>query len=86
METDEEQVEKLKAWLKENGLSIVLGIIIGVGGIAGFNYWNHMQDTAAAEASSHFTRMIGALEAGNADELRREPISWCAISPRPITR
>jgi len=72
METDEEQVEKLKAWLKENGLSIVLGIIIGVGGIGGYNYWNQMQDTAAVQASGHFTRMISALEAGNADELRRE--------------
>ena len=33
METEEEQVEKLKAWLKENGLSIVFGVVIGVGGI-----------------------------------------------------
>ena len=37
METEEEQVAKLKAWFKENGLSIVLGIIIGVGGIGGYN-------------------------------------------------
>lgn len=72
MDTDEEQVEKLKAWLKENGLSIVLGVIIGVGGIAGFNYWNHMQDTDAAQASSHFTRMIEALESGNTDVLESE--------------
>ncbi len=72
MDTDEEQVEKLKAWLKENGLSIVLGVVIGVGGIAGFNYWNYMQDSNAAQASSHFTRMMDALESGNADELERE--------------
>ena len=42
METEEEQVEKLKAWLKENGLSIVMGIVIGVGGIGGYNYWQHV--------------------------------------------
>lgn len=65
METEEEQVEKLKAWLKENGLSIVLGIVIGVGGIGGYNYWNHVQETAAAEASGHFSKMIAALDAGN---------------------
>lgn len=62
METEEEQVEKLKAWLKENGLSIVFGIIIGVGGIGGYNYWNHYQETVAAEASGHFSEMIAALE------------------------
>ncbi len=61
METEEEQVEKLKAWLKENGLSIVFGIVIGVGGIGGYNYWRHVQETTAAEASSHFTQMIEGL-------------------------
>ena len=61
METEEEQVEKLKAWLKENGMSIVFGIVIGVGGIGGYNYWKHMQETTAAEASSHFTQMLEAL-------------------------
>ena len=61
---------KLKSWLKENGLSIVFGIIIGVGGIGGYNYWNHMQETAAAEASAYFNQMIEALEAGNGDGVR----------------
>ena len=65
METEEEQVERLKAWLKENGLSIVMGIVIGVGGIGGYNYWVHAQETTAAEASGHFAQMMEALSAGN---------------------
>jgi predicted negative regulator of RcsB-dependent stress response len=70
METEEEQVEQLKAWLKENGLSIALGIIIGVGGIGGYNYWNHVQETTAAEASNHFTKMIEALDAGDHESVQ----------------
>jgi predicted negative regulator of RcsB-dependent stress response len=70
METEEEQVEKLKAWLKENGLSIVFGIVIGVGGIGGYNYWNHVQETTAAEASGHFTQMVEGLSSGNSDNAR----------------
>jgi len=62
METEDEQVEKLKSWLKENGLSIVLGIVLGVGGIGGYNYWQKYQDTRAAEASSHFEAILAALE------------------------
>jgi len=69
MDTEEEQVEKLKAWLKENGLSIVFGIVIGVGGIVGYKYWVQVQETAAAEASGHFAQMIDALSAGNEEEL-----------------
>ena len=72
METEEEQVEKLKAWLKENGLSIVLGLIIGVGGIGGYKYWVHLQETTAAKASTHFTQMIDAIAADNSEGLREQ--------------
>lgn len=72
METEEEQVERLKAWLKENGLSIVLGIVIGVGGIAGYNYWMHAQETTAAEASSHFAQMMEAMSAGNNEVVQEQ--------------
>ena len=72
METEEEQVEKLKAWLKENGLSIVFGIVIGVGGIGGYNYWVHVQETTAAKASSHFTQLIDALADDNIADLQEQ--------------
>jgi predicted negative regulator of RcsB-dependent stress response len=72
METEEEQVEKLKAWLKENGLSIVLGIVIGVGGIGGYNYWMHVQETTAAEASGHYTQMLEALDSGADEDLQQQ--------------
>ena len=70
MHTEEEQVEKLKSWLKENGMSIVLGIVIGVGGLSGYRYWVHVQETTAAEASSHFTALLAALDAGDAETVR----------------
>lgn len=63
MNTDEEQVEQLKTWLKQNGLSIVLGIVIGVGGLSGYRYWIHLQETAAEEASAHYSQMLTALSA-----------------------
>ena len=71
METEEEQVEKLKAWLKENGLSIIAGIVIGVGGLGGYRYWDHVQKTTAEQASSHFTQMIEALDASNSDDVQQ---------------
>lgn len=72
METEEEQVERLKAWLKENGMSIVFGIVIGVGGIFGFNYWTQYQENVAVEASGHFEQMLVALESGDADGVRQQ--------------
>ena len=65
MDTEEEQVEKLKSWLKENGMSIVLGIVIGVGGLSGYRFWIHHQETTAAAASQHFSQLVEALESGD---------------------
>lgn len=65
METEEEQVEKLKRWLKDNGISIVAGIVIGIGGLGGYRYWLEVQETEAQQASSHFTQMLEALSANN---------------------
>ncbi len=72
METEEEQVERLKAWLKENGMSIVFGIIIGIGGIGGYKYWTERQETIAAEASGHYVKMIAALDGGNSQALNEQ--------------
>ncbi len=71
METEDEQVEKLKAWLKQNSLSILLGIVIGVGGLSGYRYWEFVQKTEAEQASSYFSALMTALadKDGDAVEL-----------------
>jgi predicted negative regulator of RcsB-dependent stress response len=71
MNTDEEQVEKLKAWLKENGLSIVLGIVVGVGGLSGYRYWTSLQETAAEEASRVYAQMMDALAANDRGDVEQ---------------
>jgi len=67
MATDEEQVEKLKQWWKENGRAVVAGIVIGVGSLIGYRYWIDHQETNAEQASSHFIQMVDAIELGNND-------------------
>jgi len=65
METDEEQVEKLKQWWQENGRAVIAGIVIGMSGLFGYRYWVDMREAAAEAASVHFTEMVTALEAGD---------------------
>ena len=66
--TDDEQVENIKKWWAENGNSVIAGLVIGVGGLFGWRYWVDYQETVAAEASVHFTRMTQALESGQYSE------------------
>lgn len=49
--TDDEKVEELKAWWKENGTSVVAGVALAIAGLFGWEYWKDYQANTAAEAS-----------------------------------
>lgn len=70
METEEEQVENLKKWLRENGLSIVAGIVIGVGGLFGYRGWIDYQENQAMQASTYYEQLLASLQQDNESELR----------------
>ena len=65
METDDEQVEKLKKWWDENGRSVIAGIVIGLGGLFGYRYWVDLQEATAEAASTQFVQMMEALESSD---------------------
>jgi len=60
--SDEQQVEQIKKWWAENGNSIIIGIVLGVGGIMGWRFWGDHQLNQSAEASTHFEAMLFATE------------------------
>jgi predicted negative regulator of RcsB-dependent stress response len=57
-ETDEEKVEAIKRWWKENGFAVVAGIVIGLGGIVGWRYWGDYRDSVAGQASAVFDQVL----------------------------
>lgn len=52
--SDEEQVEALKRWWDENGRAVIFGVVIGVGGLAGWNGWQSYKENRAETASEHY--------------------------------
>jgi predicted negative regulator of RcsB-dependent stress response len=60
--SEEQQVEQIKKWWKENGSSIIIGIVLGVGGIMGWRFWSDHQINQSAQASAHFDAMMFAVE------------------------
>lgn len=60
--TEDEQVERIKQWWKDNGSSVIFGLVIGIGGLAGWRFWVDYRDNINAEASVHFEDMIQAVE------------------------
>ena len=65
--TDDEQVEALKKWWKENGVAIIVGIVIGLGAIIGFWKWSEYTETRALAASALYDEFITAVTDGKLD-------------------
>lgn len=70
--TDEEQVERIKAWWKDNGGSVVAGLLIGIGGFIGWISWQDYQADVSVEASAHFDDMIRQFEQQQYDSATTE--------------
>lgn len=64
--SEEEQVEALKNWWKENGKSVVAGVVLGLGGVFGWQYWTQHQQQVAEQASQQFEQLTGSVAAGSA--------------------
>ena len=63
--TEEQQVEQIKAWWKENGKAVVLGTVIGLGGLFGWRYYQSEVQSAKEQASDAYTQVVNRLESGS---------------------
>ena len=53
-ETEEQQVEAIKRFWKENGTALVIGAVLGLSGLYGWRYYNDSQVNAQETASIAF--------------------------------
>ena len=63
-QTEEEQVEAIKKWWKENGKSVVGGIVLGFAIIGGWQGWQSYQRNQGEAASAYFDAMRQAARTG----------------------
>lgn len=63
-DTEEEQVEALKRWWKENGQATITGVVIGVALILGWNFWQNYKRDQALQASALYEQLLTAVEQG----------------------
>lgn len=63
--SDEEKAEAIKQWWRENGISVVTGIVLGIAVIIGGRYWFSHQDAQSAEAAAVY---FNASQASQNDE------------------
>ena len=52
--SEQEQIDQIKRWWNENGKSLVFGLVIGVGGLTGYRYWDASETARAENASQNY--------------------------------
>lgn len=63
--SDNEQWERLREWLKENGLWILAGLAIGALGIGGWRWWQARTNHLAIDAGARYEQVLEAFNAGD---------------------
>jgi len=77
--SEQEQWERVKAWVRENVLWVVAGIAIGAAALSGWRWWTERQETRAVSASVRYSEALDAFSRADAtraltviDDLRKE--------------
>lgn len=68
--TEQEELDRLKAWWKNYGGALIAGVVIGITILVGQKYWSAYQERTRLEAATHYDEMLHQIGAGNLDSAR----------------
>lgn len=68
--SEKEQIEALGKWWKENGSSIITGLLLGVSILLGGKAWINYQDTQSQNASNIYAQMMASSQGQKLDQAR----------------
>ncbi|MCE0801919.1 YfgM family protein [Buttiauxella sp. A2-C1_F] len=62
-ENDNEQVDAVKRFFAENGKALVVGVVLGIGALVGWRYWNGHQVESSMASSLEYQTVTDAVRA-----------------------
>ena len=68
---EHEQSERVRSWLRQNGAGLIGGVVLGLGAIAGWQWWQQQQQVANEAAGQRFEAALKAI--GSNDLKRAQP-------------
>lgn len=80
LRTDEEQVEAIKQWWKNNGSSLLIGIGAALAIVFGWQAWQNHEAQQRSEAASQFVTLMNAF--GSQDETSADTVAFVAKTLR----
>ncbi|MEI6146779.1 MAG: hypothetical protein D0531_11050 [Methylococcales bacterium] len=70
-DTEEEQLEALKRWWKENGQATILGLVMGIAVILAWNFWQDHKKEQAGLASALYSELLLATDSNKLDSAEK---------------
>ncbi len=83
-ETEEQQIEAIKKWWKENGMTIIAGLILGLMGIFGYRYIIKQHESQMAETSNAYESVTVLLQQDNNEKFIAEAAEFNKENPDSI--
>ncbi|WP_019555827.1 YfgM family protein [Thiomicrorhabdus arctica] len=80
-ETEDEQLDAIKAWWKKNGSQLLTVILIAVLVFSGWRYWSNAKSVESTNASSLFEVLQGSMQQGTFGEVSREALKLVQEQP-----
>lgn len=65
---EHEQSERVRGWLRKNGVSILAGVVIAIGGIAGWQWWQKEHSSKLAGANVQYQAVLKNLQDKNLEQ------------------
>ncbi|MCW8885865.1 MAG: tetratricopeptide repeat protein [Motiliproteus sp.] len=72
MRTEEEQIDAIKSWWKENGKSTVLGIVVALAIVLGWRGWQDHQRNTSEMASAEYQNLLSTAAVQPGEQLSDE--------------
>ncbi|HSP31263.1 MAG TPA: tetratricopeptide repeat protein [Halomonas sp.] len=64
LRSEEEQLDAVKRWWKENGISLIAGAVLAAAGVFGWNAWQNYQQGQSNAASMRYQQIVN-MTSGN---------------------
>ena len=68
LRSEEEQLEVVKRWWKENGTSLIAGAALAAAGVFGWHTWQNYQEGQSEAASVRYQQLVNIAMASELDE------------------
>ena len=69
---EHEQGERVRTWLRENGLGILAGIVVAFALVGGWRWWQGNQHAQRVEAGMTYQRLVADLASGDLADAQRQ--------------